>query len=69
VKKPETSVSNTEKDDKSKRSGKRSQASSSNFDEMDEDEMAMAREADDDDNKAQSVLLKQPSCITGGTMR
>lgn len=49
-----------------------------NFDEMDEDEKAIAREIGaDDDETAESavaqqkntVLLKQPSCISGGQMR
>ena len=49
----------------------------SGFDEMDEDEQAIAREIGSDEDEAGSsatssaatVLLAQPSCIAGGAMR
>lgn len=38
--------------------------------ELDEDEKAMAQEIEDDSgNETTTVLLKQPSIITGGNMR
>lgn len=55
------------------RAGRRNRAAS---EELDEDEKAMAREEDgDEDGNGESdapkgtILKKQPSCITGGTMR
>jgi len=47
------------------------------MDEMDDDERAMAKEEDDEDGGIGSgsgqpkgtVLLRQPSCISGGAMR
>ena len=55
------------------RAGRRNRAAS---EELDEDEKAMAREEDGDedgeDNDAPhkgTILKKQPNCITGGTMR
>lgn len=55
------------------RAGRRNRAAS---EELDEDEKAMAREEDGDEDgngdgegRKGTILLKQPSCITGGTMR
>ena len=53
--------------------GRRSNNALNNMDEMDDDERAMAKEEDDDDGgngqPKGTVLLRQPSCISGGAMR
>lgn len=58
-----------------KSEGKRSRRTEREADEMDEDELAMAHEigegedSEGDVDNAQTVLLKQPSIITGGQLR
>jgi hypothetical protein len=54
--------------------GQRHSRSSGTFDEMDDDERAMAKATGNDDDEAEAestgtVLLRQPSCVNGGAMR